>query len=56
MDSQRNASTQSSAEPAAAWKNNALLVSSTVFAAGSVAWYSYQYGRPTLAMTPVEEG
>ena len=53
---QRNASTQSSSESAASWKNTALLSSSTAFAIGSVSWYYYQFGRPTHAMTPAEEG
>ncbi|KAK3053045.1 cytochrome c1 [Extremus antarcticus] len=52
----RNASSQSSSESAAAWKNNGLLVSSTLLAVGSVSWYYYQFGRPTQAMTPAEEG
>ncbi len=54
--SQRNASSQTSSDPAAIWKNNALLAGSTMFAAGSVSWYYYQFGRPTHAMTPAEEG
>ncbi|KAK3697206.1 cytochrome c1 [Vermiconidia calcicola] len=53
----RNASSQGSSESAAsAWKENGLLASSTVFALGSVSWYYYQFGRPTQAMTPAEEG
>ncbi|KAF2767456.1 hypothetical protein EJ03DRAFT_329224 [Teratosphaeria nubilosa] len=53
-NAQRNASTQSSAETS--WKNTTLLTSSTALAVGSVAWYYYQFARPTHAMTPAEEG
>nr|POE51645.1 cytochrome c1, heme protein, mitochondrial [Quercus suber] len=51
----RNASSQSSSE-GASWSNTALLGSSSALAVGSVAWYYYQFGRPTQAMTPAEEG
>ncbi|KAF2857378.1 putative cytochrome c protein [Piedraia hortae CBS 480.64] len=51
---QRRASTQGTSESSRT--NNTLLVSSTVLAVGSVAWYTYQFGRPTFAMTPAEEG
>ena len=53
---QRNASSKASSESAAIWQNNALLGSSTLFAVGTVSWYYYQFGRPTQAMTPAEEG
>ena len=57
LDQQRNASSQSSSEEAASsWKSTVLLSSSTVLAIGSVSWYYYQFGRPTQAMTPAEEG
>lgn len=57
LDRQRNASSQSSSEStASSWKTTVLLSSSTGLAIGSVAWYYYQFGRPTLAMTPAEEG
>ncbi|KAK4500215.1 hypothetical protein PRZ48_008401 [Zasmidium cellare] len=53
----RNASSQSSSEQAASsWKNTAILTSSTALGFASVAWYYYQFGRPTQAMTPAEEG
>lgn len=28
----------------------------TVAAAGSIAWYTHQFGNPLHAMTPAEEG
>ncbi|EGP85675.1 unnamed protein product [Zymoseptoria tritici ST99CH_1A5] len=52
----RNASTQGSSESAASWKNTAMLSSSAALGFASVAWYYYQFGRPTQAMTPAEEG
>ena len=55
-DCQRNASSQGASESPAARTNNALLASSTLLAVGSVSWYYYQFGRPTKAMTPAEEG
>jgi ubiquinol-cytochrome c reductase cytochrome c1 subunit len=53
---QRNASTQGSSESAGSWKNTALLSSSAALGFTSVAWYYYQFNRPTQAMTPAEEG
>lgn len=53
---QRNASSKSSSESAASWGNSALLGGSAAVGFASVAWYSYQFGRPAQAMTPAEEG
>nr|POE63695.1 cytochrome c1, heme protein, mitochondrial [Quercus suber] len=48
--------TAKSSSDGASWTNTALLGSSSALAVGSVAWYYYQFGRPTQAMTPAEEG
>jgi len=53
---QRNASTHSSTDSAASWKNAAVLSSSTALAIGTVGWYFYQFAPATHAMTPAEEG
>ena len=52
---QRAASSSSGAE-SSQWATNATASAATVFAAGSAAWYYYQFGREAHAMTPQEEG